>query len=118
MTAIYKSREWAETASEKLRIFAQPQRLMILSFLLGGENTVSVINKETGIGQPALSQQLAALRRAEIVKTRRNGKQIWYDLADDTARLCVRTMEALLKDEPDHQKLVEAATGVPAIVTR
>lgn len=115
MTAIYQSREWAETASEKLKVFAQPQRLMILSFLLYGESTVSDIDKGTGIGQPALSQQLAALRRAEIVKTRRDGRQIWYDLTDDTARLCVKTMEALLKDEPDHEKLVEAATATSAI---
>ncbi len=110
MTALFESRELADRASEKLKVYAQPQRLMILSFLAGGESTVSDIDDATGIGQPALSQQLAALRRAEIVKTRRDGKQIWYELADDTARLCVRTLTAILKDEPDKQKLLEAAT--------
>ncbi len=110
MTALFESRKLADRASEKLKIYAQSQRLMILSFLAGGENTVSDIDNATGIGQPALSQQLAALRRAEIVKTRRDGKQIWYELADDSVRLCVETMEAILKDEPDKQQLLEAAT--------
>ncbi|MEP2101663.1 MAG: metalloregulator ArsR/SmtB family transcription factor [Parasphingorhabdus sp.] len=109
MTALFESREMADRASEKLKVYAQPQRLMILSFLAGGESTVSDIDNATGIGQPALSQQLAALRRAEIVKTRRDGKQIWYELADDTARLCVNTMEVILKDEPDKQQLLAAA---------
>lgn len=109
MTAIFESRDHADAATEKLKVYAQPQRLMILSYLLRGENTVSNIDMATGIGQPALSQQLAALRRAEVVKTRREGKQIWYDLADDASRLCVRTMEAMLTDKPDPQRIMKAA---------
>ena len=111
MTAIFENRERADEATEKLKVYAQPQRLMILSYLLQGESTVSEIDAATNIGQPALSQQLAALRRAEVVQTRRDGKQIWYDLADDSARLCVRTMEALLTDEPDPRRVLEAATS-------
>lgn len=114
MTAIFESRVRADAATEKLKIFAQPQRLMILSFLLRGESSVSEIDIATGIGQPALSQQLAALRQADVVKTRREGKQIWYDLADDSSRLCVRTMEALLTEEPDPQRIMAAATTVAA----
>ena len=116
MTAIFESRDHADAATEKLKVYAQPQRLMILSYLLRGENTVSEIDAATGIGQPALSQQLAALRRSDVVKTRRDGKQVYYDLADDASRLCVRTMEALLIDQPDPQRVMEAATllGLPA----
>jgi len=113
VTAIFESRDRADAATEKLKIFAQPQRLMILSYLLRGESSVSDIDVATGIGQPALSQQLAALRQADVVKTRRAGKQIWYDLADDAARLCVRTMEALLTDQPDPQQ-VSQAVAAPA----
>ncbi len=114
MKAFFESRDRADDATEKLKIFAQPQRLMILSYLLKGESSVSEIDMATNIGQPALSQQLAALRRADVVKTRREGKQIWYDLADDAARLCVRTMEALLTDEPDPQQIMTAAALVGA----
>jgi|TARA_R100001244_G_scaffold6593_1_gene7774 DNA-binding transcriptional ArsR family regulator len=110
VTAIFESRARADTATEKLKIYAQPQRLMILSYLLRGESSVSDIDRSTGIGQPALSQQLAALRQADVVRTRREGKQICYDLADESVRLCVRTMEALLTDQPDPQKILQAAT--------
>ena len=61
----------ADAIAEQLRIFAQPQRLMILAELLGGERSVGEIEAATAIGQPALSQQLAELRRAALVDTRR-----------------------------------------------
>lgn len=101
MTAIFESRARALKAADKLKVYAQPQRLMILSCLLRGERTVSEIDAATGIGQPALSQQLAELRRNDLVKTRRASKQIWYELADDKVCLCVRSMEAILGDEDD-----------------
>jgi DNA-binding transcriptional ArsR family regulator len=101
MTAIHASREQAETAAEKLKIFAQPQRLMILSLLLRGECSVAEIDASTGIGQPALSQQLAELRRGDLVATRREAKQVYYSLADDNAGLCVRGIEAIFGNIDD-----------------
>lgn len=95
MKAMFESREIAETAAEKLKVFAQPLRLMILSCLLRGERNVGDIATTTGIGQPALSQQLAELRRAKLVRTRKEAKLVWYSLADDGVALCVRNMEAI-----------------------
>lgn len=99
MTALYQSRDVAEAAAEKLRVFAQPQRLMILSCLLAGERQVAEIERLTGVTQPALSQQLAELRRASLVVTRRNAKLVFYSLADDDVRNCVATMEHMLAGE-------------------
>lgn len=82
-------------ATERIKAFAQPQRLMILSRLLDGEQIVAEIERETGIGQPALSQQLAELRRAGLVTTRRVTKQVYYRLADEDVILCVRSIEAM-----------------------
>ncbi|MCG8274669.1 metalloregulator ArsR/SmtB family transcription factor [Aquamicrobium sp. NLF2-7] len=95
MKTLWQSRAQADFAAEKLRKFAQPQRLMILSHLLEGEKSVTEIDMATGIGQPALSQQLAELRKAELVSTRRQAKQVYYSLADDTVVLCVRSIEAV-----------------------
>jgi DNA-binding transcriptional ArsR family regulator len=92
---LYSSRSAADVAAERLKIYAQPQRLMILSRLIDGEHTVSEIDESTGIGQPALSQQLAELRRADIVKTRRASKQIYYRLADENVMVCVKGIEAM-----------------------
>lgn len=106
MTALFESRERAGKAADKLKVYAQPQRLMILSCLLRGERTVGEIDAATGIGQPALSQQLAELRRNELVKARRASKQIWYELADDKVCLCVRSMEAILGDDDNVEQFL------------
>lgn len=111
MTAIHQSRERATEAAEKLKIFAQPQRLMILSRLLDGEHTVGEIDEATSIGQPALSQQLAELRRAGLVETRRAAKQVYYRLAGEDVSLCVRSIEAMFGSGRDMRA---ALSGVVA----
>lgn len=95
MTALYEDREAAVSAADQLKVFAQPQRLMILSCLRDGEHNVSEIAELTGIGQPTLSQQLAALRRADLVSTRKEAKLVWYSLANEGVALCVRNIEAI-----------------------
>jgi DNA-binding transcriptional ArsR family regulator len=110
MTAIYQSRDAAIAVTEQLKIYAQPQRLMILSHLLHGEHTVSEIDDATNIGQPALSQQLAALRRAGLVETRRVAKQIYYRLANEVVIASVRNIEAMFQSVGD---LVDPAPPPP-----
>ncbi|GAB7551458.1 hypothetical protein NRB_09560 [Novosphingobium sp. 11B] len=95
MTVLWKSREAAEAVAETLRRIAQGQRLMILSLLLDGERSVTQIDVATGIGQPALSQQLAELRKGELVKTRRQAKQVYYSLDGENAILYIRGIEAM-----------------------
>lgn len=113
MTAIYQDRALADAMTETLRVYAQPQRLMILSCLLSGEKTVSQIDAMTGIGQPALSQQLAELRRAELVKARRAAKQVHYTLADANVALCIRTMEAMMGGASDPASALQYALQAP-----
>ncbi len=120
MTALYRNRSLADAAVEKLKAYAQPQRLMILSCLLEGERTVSEIDTATRIGQPALSQQLAELRRAELVRTRKQAKLVYYALADEKAALCVRSMEAIFAGQIDSAAGLAsalAATASPAKTT-
>lgn len=117
MSAIYQDRALADKAVERLRVYAQPQRLMILSCLLRGERTVSEIETATSIGQPALSQQLAELRRSEVVRTRREAKQVYYDLADDTVALCVRSMEAVFSGAVTNASDLRSAIADPSTAT-
>lgn len=95
MSGLAMSRAAADAAAERLKIYAQPQRLMILSALLGGERNVGEIETVTGIGQPALSQQLAELRRAEMVQSRRVSRTVLYRLADARTESCVCAIEAM-----------------------
>ncbi len=111
MTALFKDRALIDAAVEILRVYAQPQRLMILSCLLEGERTVSEIDAATGVGQPALSQQLAELRRKELVRTRRQGTQIFYELADEQVDLCMRCVEAMLGGQDGLQARLREAVA-------
>lgn len=114
------SRDAATEAAERLRAFAQPQRLMILSALFDRELAVGAIDAETAIGQPALSQQLAELRRAGLVTTRRAAQQVLYRLADDRTAAIVRFVAAVFgRDEAPHDVLaVPPSTQVAPDATR
>ena len=84
------TRDDAGAAVHRLRAFAQPLRLMILTALLDGELSVGAIGTKTAIGQPALSQQLAELRRLRVVAYRRDAKSVVYRLADARIETIVR----------------------------
>ena len=72
----------AEQAEQLLKIMANKNRLMILCSLLQGEMSVTQLNESIPLAQSALSQNLAALRKAECVATRRDAQTIYYRLTD------------------------------------
>ena len=76
----------APEAADFMRQFSNANRLMLLCQIAREESSVSDIQEALGIKQPALSQQLAELRQAGLVKTRRESRQIYYSIADDRAQ--------------------------------
>ncbi len=80
--------ENAKSAAAYLKTLAHEGRLMILCHLGAGERSVGELEQLLGIRQAAVSQMLARLREDDLVQTRRDGKTIYYSLAnDDTTRL-------------------------------
>jgi len=73
----------SDSAIEELRAIAHPLRFRILEHLQEGELNVGEIEDRSGIGQPALSQQLAILRKAGLVDTRKDAKLVYYRLDCD-----------------------------------
>ncbi|MBL0309334.1 MAG: winged helix-turn-helix transcriptional regulator [Bacteroidetes bacterium] len=68
-------------AALTLRALYHPLRKTILELIQdNGESIVTDIYKKMKIEQSVCSQHLAILRRAEVVTTRRNGKQIFYSV--------------------------------------
>ena len=65
-----------------LKSIANDRRLIILCELVKGERTVGELEAVAGLSQSALSQHLARLREARLVKTRRESQSIYYSLAD------------------------------------
>lgn len=72
----------AEELSGLMKLLAHPNRLMIACELSDGERSVSELEKATGVRQPVLSRELARLREAGMVTTRREAKAVFYRLTD------------------------------------
>ena len=79
----------ARKASELLKALSHETRLLILCNLNDGEKTVGELENALGLQQAVVSQQLARLRADDLVKTRREGRQIFYRIADPNVRLVV-----------------------------
>ncbi|CNH77195.1 transcription regulator ArsR [Yersinia massiliensis] len=75
-------RQAASQACDALRILANEDRLLLLCQLSQGERAVGELEAALGIRQPTLSQQLGVLRSDGLVNTRRDGKRIFYSIAD------------------------------------
>lgn len=67
--------------------FADPTRVHILSLLLVKEELcVTDLAEAVGVSQSGVSHQLRILKQMHLIKFRRDGKNLWYSLADDHVR--------------------------------
>ena len=89
---------------------AHPKRILILQILTSGEKTVSDLAAATGIPQANLSQHLAFLRQQGLLRTRRDGNNIYYSITDkriaDACNIVKETIEEKLKQA---QKMLQAS---------
>ena len=69
--------------SELFKIFADATRIKILYLLFESELCVCDISKLLDMNQSAISHQLRILKQSKLVKNRREGKTVFYSLADD-----------------------------------
>ena len=80
-----KMKTSADTACRLRKVLSNPDRLLLLCQLSQGERRVGELEEILGIVQPTLSQQLTVLRDEELVTTRREGKNIYYQIASPQA---------------------------------
>ncbi len=69
--------------AELFKIFGDSTRIRILFVLLEAEVCVCDMAAALNMTQSAVSHQLAILKKSKLVKTRREGKSIFYSLADE-----------------------------------
>ena len=82
----------AAEATAFLKKLANQDRLMIVCTLLQGEHSVRALEETLGLRQPSLSQQLGELRQAGMIEGRKEGKQMFYRLADERVSALVGTL--------------------------
>jgi DNA-binding transcriptional ArsR family regulator len=114
--------EQVHLAAETFRLLADPTRMKILWALLQGESSVACLADLVGAAPTAVSQHLAKLRLAGLVKGRREGTFVYYSAADVHVRRLLD--EALFhadhadRDLPDHDEQdASVHTGAPTAST-
>ncbi len=91
-------REHASEACSLLKALANEDRLMLLCQLAASRQNVGELEATTGIHQPTLSQQLAVLRQENLVETTKEGKYVYYTLADPKVLSLIRTLSDIYCD--------------------
>jgi len=89
----------AAQAAAYLKTLAHEGRLMILCHLGSGEKSVGELEELLEIRQAAVSQMLARLREEGLVQTRREGKTIYYSLADTGTEQVITLLYRLFCDK-------------------
>jgi len=84
--------EHAAAACALLKSMANERRLLILCHLADGARTVSELTDLIGLGQSALSQHLAIMRRENLVSTTRMGQSIRYSLSSPEVEAVLKTV--------------------------
>jgi len=79
---IESMRAAAGRATAVLGVLANANRLLLMCQLSQGEKCVGELEELLDLHQPTLSQQLGVLRSEGLVSTRRDGKKIYYSVAD------------------------------------
>ena len=62
---------------------SDPTRLRIISVLLEGEMNVGDIAENLAMSESAVSHQLRGLRQMHLIRSRKDGRQVFYTLDDD-----------------------------------
>lgn len=118
--------EQANLAAESFRMLGDVTRVKLLWALLQGESSVACLAELVGATPTAVSQHLAKLRLARLVKTRRDGTFVYYSAADvhvrrllDEALFHADHTDQDLPDHPDsgedtHESAARPASRKPA----
>ena len=106
-----------EWAVEIFRMLSDGTRVRVLWALLDAELSVNELAVAAGKPGPAVSQHLAKLRMARLVRTRREGNQVFYRLENDHVanllRDAVHNAEHASDGVPSHHR--DAATELSEI---
>ena len=90
-----------------LRLLGDPTRLRLLGLLEAGERNVSSLCGVLDLAQPTVSHHLGLMREAGLVVSRRQGKQVFYRLNEET-----------ISSRPNHDTASIETEGLSISVSR
>lgn len=98
---------YVELAAEVFRLLADPTRIrIVLALAEAGELSVNELAEAVGKSPTGVSQHLAKLRWAKVVRPRQDGTRMHYSLVDEHARLlvtqAVHQAQHVVEESPTH----------------
>ncbi len=90
-----------DKAAELFAVLSTPIRLRIISQLCQGEKNVGQLIESIGVAQPNMSQHLNIMYRSGVLGKRRQGAQMFYRIADETAVVVCRAVCTQVAIEAD-----------------
>ncbi|MBO6309672.1 MAG: winged helix-turn-helix transcriptional regulator [Oribacterium sp.] len=85
--------------AELFKIFGDSTRIKILYELFQGEKNVTEICDDLEMNQSAISHQLKILKTSKLIKSRRDGKAMYYSLADDHVKMIIAMGKEHIEEE-------------------
>ncbi len=90
--------------SDLFKGLAHPTRIEILELLKNGELCVCTIYEELEQSQSNISQHLSKLKKANLVKSRKDGLQVYYSLKNDKIIDVLKLSKEILLDQLDETR--------------
>ena len=96
--------------SKLFKALAHPRRLEIIQLLQGQKLSVSEIYQMLDLPQANVSQHLMVLRDTQILHTKKNGKQIYYQISDPLILKAVETIRSLTIKQHKNSSVTDELT--------
>lgn len=91
--------EHIDQLGDFFKILGDPTRLKILSALLQSEMCVGTITEVLEMSQSSVSHQLRTLKRARLIKSRKEGKWVFYSINDDHVKTIIEMGLSHIQEE-------------------
>ncbi|WP_174297535.1 ArsR/SmtB family transcription factor [Sphingomonas bacterium] len=91
--------------AELFRLLGEPNRLRLVVACLGGPRTVGELTEQVGVSQSLVSHHLRLLRAARLLRQKRQGKNVLYDLPDcHVSAMLTNMMEHVVEPDDAHNE--------------
>ncbi|MFA0084733.1 metalloregulator ArsR/SmtB family transcription factor [Vibrio sp. 10N.222.51.C12] len=84
-----------DAVAETLKILSHPSRLFVLCQLVGGEQGAGELQANSDLSQSAFSQHLTVLKKADLVKVRKESQHVYYSLKDERIKALIEQLHRL-----------------------
>jgi len=102
-------RELFEQLASMARAFGSAARLELIDYLAQAERTVEDLSRVAELSVANTSKHLQQLKAAGLVQARRDGKHVWYRLADDRVLDAVGALQELAREHLEEVQALVAS---------